>query len=44
MIVYTFYIDSTVRGYHDYQSIWDNPLVDGDLLHEQESENSHDHR
>ena len=31
-----------VRGYHDYQSIWDNPLADGDLLCEQEMGNSHD--
>ena len=25
-----------------YQSIWDNPLADGDLLYERETENSHD--
>ena len=42
MTTYTFYIDSTVWGYHDYQSIWDNPvaLEDGDLLREQETGNS----
>ena len=32
MTAYTFCIDSMVQGYHDYQSIWDNPLSDGDLL------------
>ena len=39
MTAYTFYIDS--GGYHDYQSIWGNPLADGDLLHERETRNSH---
>ena len=34
-------IDSMIRGYHEYQSIWDNPLTDGDLLCEQETGNSH---
>ena len=37
-----FYIDSMVQGYYDYQSIWDNPLADGDLLCELETGNSHD--
>ena len=32
MTAYTFYIDSMIRGYREYQSIWDIPLVDGDLL------------
>ena len=31
-----------VRGYHDYKSIWDNPLADGDLLCERQTGNSHD--
>ena len=31
-----------VRGYHDYRSIWHNPLADGDLLCEQETGNLHD--
>ena len=39
MPAYTFYMDSIVRG---YQSIWDNPLADGDLLCEWEMGNSHD--
>ena len=37
-----FYIDSIVQSYHDHQSIWDNPLADGELLCEQEMGNSHD--
>ena len=32
MIAYTFCINLIVWGYHDYQSIWDNSLADGDLL------------
>ena len=38
----TFYIDSMVQGYCEYQSIWDNPLADGDLFCEQKRGNSHD--
>ena len=30
-----------IQGYHDYQSILDNPLANGDLLCEQEMGNSH---
>ena len=37
MSPYTFCIDSMVRGYHDYQFIWDNSLADGDLLRVQET-------
>ena len=37
-----FCIDSIVWDYHDYQSIKDNPLSDGDLLCERETGNSHD--
>ena len=33
---------SMVHGYHKYQSIWDNPLEDGDLLCEWETGNLHD--
>ena len=42
MTAYTFCIDSMIRGCCEYQSIWDNPLVDGDLLSERETGNSHD--
>ena len=42
MTAYTFYIDSIVRGYHEYQSIWDNPLEDRELLCEWETRSSHD--
>ena len=31
-----------IRGCCECQSIWDNPLVDGDLLGERETGNSHD--
>ena len=31
MTACTFCIDSMVRGYCQYQSIWDIPLADGDL-------------
>ena len=41
MTAYTFCIDSMIRGYHEYQSIWDNPLADVDLLCEQETRNLH---
>ena len=36
MTAYTFYINSIVQGYREYQSIWDNLLADGDLLCKQE--------
>ena len=42
MTAYMFYMDLMVWGYHDYQSIWDDPLADGDLLCEREMGNSHD--
>ena len=41
MIAYTFCIDSMVWGYHEYQSIWDNPLADGDVACEWETGNSY---
>ena len=40
MIAYMFCIDAMIQGYLEYQSIWDNPLADGDLLCEQEMGNS----
>ena len=42
MTVYTFCIDSVVRGYHEYKSVWDNPLEDENLPCERETGNSHD--
>ena len=42
MTAYMFCIDSMIRSYHEYQSIWDNPLADGDLLGERQTGNSHD--
>ena len=41
MTVYTFCTDSMIRDYHEYLSIWDNPLVDGDLLCDRETGNSY---
>ena len=38
---YTFCIDSMIQGYHEYQSVWDNPLADADLLCEWETGFSH---
>ena len=42
MTVYTFCIYSVVRGYHEYKSVWDNPLEDENLPCERETGNSHD--
>ena len=40
MTVYMFCKDSLNWGHHEYQSIWDNPLLaDGDLLCEWETGN-----
>ena len=38
MTAYTFCIDSVVRGYHDYQSIWDNSTY---FVYEKRTGNSH---
>ena len=42
MTAYMIYINLMVQGYYDYQSVWDNPLEDGDLLCEWETGNSQD--
>ena len=44
MTACAFCIDSIVQGYCEYQSIWDIPLVDGDLPCEWKTGNSHDSR
>ena len=41
MTACTFCIDLMVWGYCEYQSIWDIPLADGDLLCERKMGNSH---
>ena len=41
MTAYAFCIDSMIRGNCEYQSVWDNSLVDGHLLCERETGNSH---
>ena len=43
MIAYMFCINSMIRGYHEYQTIRDNPLADGDLLCEREITKSTGH-
>ena len=42
MTACTFCIDSMVRGYCEFQSIWDIPLADRDLSCERKTGNSHD--
>ena len=42
MTACTFCIDSMILGYHEYQSVWDIPLADGDLFCERKTGNSHD--
>ena len=39
---FSFSLDSSSRGYHEYQSIWPNPTVDDELLTEREVGNPHD--
>ena len=37
-----FYLNSMVRGYHEYQASWSDPYVGEELICEQEVGNSHD--
>ena len=39
---FCFSVDSSSRGYHEYQSIWPNPTAYDELLCEREPGNSHD--
>ena len=39
---FSFSLDSSSRGYHEYQSIWANPPVDDELISEREVGNPHD--
>ena len=39
---YTFSIESLIGGYHDYGSIWNNPIVSEELICERELGKSHD--
>ena len=42
MTACTVWIDSMVQGYCEYQSIWDDPLVDGDSPCKRKMGNSND--
>ena len=41
-MMFTFSLESSSRGYHEYQSIWPNPTVDDELICKREVENPHD--
>ena len=40
--MYSFSIDSMIRGYHQYKTIWENPSHHDELLCEREIGNAHD--
>ena len=42
MSVFRFSIDSKIRGYHVYQTIWSNPCIGEELNCKREPGNSHD--
>ena len=42
MTLYAFSIESVIRGYHKYKSVWDNPFIGEDLLCEREVGNHYD--
>ena len=42
MTLYVLSIESMIRGYHEYKLIWNNPVVEEDLLCECEVGNPHD--
>ena len=39
---FVFGVESMIRGYHEYQTIWTNPLIGEELPCEREPDNSHD--
>ena len=39
---FVFGVESIIRGYHEYQMIWNNPLIGEELPCECEPGNSHD--
>ena len=41
-MVYSFTIESMIRGYHEYKSVWENPSEDDALACEREIGNAHD--
>ena len=38
----SFSVESMIRGYHEYKSIWENPSSDNELICEREIGNAHD--
>jgi len=42
MSVFRFFIDSKIRGYHIYQTIWSNPYVGKELDCKRKPGNSYD--
>ena len=38
----SFSVESMIRGYHEYKSIWENPSSDDELICEREIGNAHD--
>ena len=40
--MYSFSLDSMIRGYHQYKTIWENPSRRDELLCECEIGNAHD--
>ena len=41
-MVFRFYVDSMIRGYHEYMMIWNDPIVGEELVCEHEPGNSRD--
>ena len=41
-MTFTFSLESSNRGYHEYQSIWPNATVDDELICKREVGNPHD--
>jgi len=40
--MFSFAVNSMIRGYHEYKNIWENPTADDDLFCEREVGNPHD--
>ena len=37
--IYTFSVESLIRGYHEYIVVWNNPVIGEDLLCKREVRN-----
>lgn len=42
VVMYSFAVESMIRGYHEYKRIWENPSEDVELVCEREIGNAHD--